>query len=637
MKIKELTIKNYKNVGIGELCTIKFPNKSEGHSDMLTIIGENNVGKSTILEALRMFFPYDRPHCPDIDRFPRKIEPDPLNEDEHMEICVTFHDFNVQDLNKKEISRYIYNNELKIKRSWESSGLSDKEVSYYAYIEEAYIHELEGEKTWNKSVFQKVSTPLKDLYERFCTEQGLAGTITPAAKKEVFLQYVLDENSSLIHFRDPEWMPNPNGLSSVLRSIMPKVIYIPAMKLLQDETNTTKANSAAKNIISSLIEKKMRSSQKFVDFETAATNLTNAFVGEDRHESLTDLENSLNLKLKRLMDIEAKVNFSPPVIEKLHENTTFSLIYNEIETATEHQGSGAQRLLILSLLELMSQELDETADEVESTWQRSYLFLVEEPEIYLHPQLQRKMRDSLLKISESELSQVICTSHSEHFIDLADRHQGIVIAKRCNTTGTTKFSQVEEDLYVGESALDKRNAMRMLLNFNSSTLESFFARRVVLVEGDCEIASFKAIKDVLISEYPSKREAIEDCCKDINIISCKGKLTQRAYCEVLSHFGIEPVVIHDLDGEAHNIGNNLRMLQSINLDETRRLYHDPNFEEHIFGQEWSNDKPWRATKLITQSFHEYQDNLISYFNFVIGEEAADSLNIESLIASDSSN
>ena len=48
-------------------------------------------------------------------------------------------------------------------------------------------------------------------------------------------------------------MANPNGLSSVLRSIMPKVIYIPAMKLLQDETNPAKANSAAKNIMSSLI------------------------------------------------------------------------------------------------------------------------------------------------------------------------------------------------------------------------------------------------------------------------------------------------------------------------------------------------------------------------------------------------
>jgi len=635
MKIKELTIKNYKNVGIGELCTIKFPNTSDRHSDMLTIIGENNVGKSTILEALRMFFPYEKPHCPDLDRFPRKIEPNPLDENQHMEICVIFSDFNEQDLEKKEIRRYIYNDELKIKRSWKAPDLTDKDVPYYAYIEEGYIYELEEVRTWSNAVFQRVSEPLKELYERFCTEQGFTGTIT-TARKEAFLQFVLDENRSLIHFRDPEWMPNPNGLSSVLRSIMPKVIYIPAMKLLQDETNTTKANSAAKNIISSLIEKKMRDSQKFVDFETAATNLRNAFVGEDRHESLNELESSLNLKLKRLMDIEAKVNFNPPVIEKLHENTTFSLIYNEIETTTEHQGSGAQRLLILSLLELMSQELDETEEEV-STWQRSYLFLVEEPEIYLHPQLQRKMRDSLLKISESGLSQVICTSHSEHFIDLADRHQGIVIAKRCNTTGSTKFSQVEEELYNGESASEKRNAMRMLLNFNSSTLESFFARRVVLVEGDCEIASFKAIKDVLISEYPSIKEAIEDCCKDINIISCKGKLTQRTYCEVLSHFGIEPVLIHDLDGEAHNVGNNLRMLESISLDESRRLYHNPNFEEYIFGESWSNDKPWKATNLITQSFHEYHEGLIRYFNFVIGSEAAESLNIASVIASNPRN
>ncbi|GGA49983.1 AAA family ATPase [Psychrobacillus lasiicapitis] len=633
MKIKEFTVKNYKNIGIDELCTIKFPNKADGQSDMLTIIGENNIGKSTVLEALRMFFPYEKPHCPDLDRFPKKVEPNPLNEDEHMEICVTFHKFTEQDLNKIEISRYIYNEELKIKRLWKSSNLNDKDVPYYAYIQQAYIHELEGKPTWNNTAFQDVSEELRDLRQRFCAEQGLTGTI-PAAKKEDFLQYVLEENSALVHHRNPEWMANPNGLSSVLRSIMPKVIYIPAMKLLQDETNPTKTNSAAKNIMSSLIEKKMRTSQKFVEFETAATNLTNAFVGEDRHESLNSLETSLNLKLKRLMDIEAKVNFSPPVIEKLHENTTFSLIYNDIETTTDHQGSGAQRLLILSLLELMSQELDETVEEVENSWQRSYLFLVEEPEIYLHPQLQRKMRDSLLKISESELSQVICTSHSEHFIDLADRHQGIVIAKRNFTTGTTLFSQVEENLYNGENALDKRNAMRMLLNFNSSTLESFFSRRVILVEGDCEIASFKSIKDVLISKYPDKKEDIESYCKDINIISCKGKLTQRTYCEVLTHFGIEPVIIHDLDGELYNSGNNLRMLESINLDETRRLYHSPNFEEDIFGEEWLNDKPWKATKLISERFDQYEEGLLRFFNFVIGKEAADSLNIDSLVSSE---
>lgn len=79
------------------------------------------------------------------------------------------------------------------------------------------------------------------------------------------------------------------------------------------------------------------------------------------------------------------------------------------------------------------------------------------------------------------------------------------------------------------------------------------------------------------------------------------------------------------------------MLESISLDESRRLYHNPNFEEYIFGQSWSNDKPWKATNLITQSFHEYHEGLIRYFNFVIGSEAAESLNIASVIASNPRN
>jgi len=627
MKIKEISICNYKNVGIDNPCVIKFPTHSGEQSDMLTIIGENNIGKSTILEALRMFFPYEKPHCPDVNRFPKKVHPDLHNSEQHMEICVVFHEFNEQDQNKDEISRYIYNAELKIKRVWNAPDLADKDVPYLAYIQDAYITELHGVRTWNRAAFRNLSESLKDLHQQFCSAEGIdSGTIS-APKKQMFLNYILDNDNTLISYEEPSWMENPNGLSSVLRSIMPKVIYIPAMKMLEDETNTSKSNSAAKTIMSSLIEKKMRSSENFVAFETAAENLTKAFVGETRHESLNDLEASLNTKLKRLMDIEAKVNFSPPVVEKLHENTTFSLIYNEIETDTEHQGSGAQRLLILSLLELMAQELDETLPEEEEVWQRSYLFLVEEPEIYLHPQLQRKMRDSLLKISESELSQVICTSHSEHFINLADRHQGIVIAKRSETDSHTVFTQVKENLYDGERAEDKRNAMRMLLNFNSSTLESFFAKRVVLVEGDCEIASFNAIKNILISKYPEKKDVIERISKEVNIISCKGKLTQRTYAEVLSFFGIQAVLIHDLDGEENNVGNNLKMLQSVEGDENRRLCHTPNFEEHIFEENWSKDKPWKATKLINENFDEYQENLLRFFGFAVGDDIKASLNI----------
>ena len=58
MRIKEFSIKNFKNIGIYNPCTIVFPSPSaEVSSDFVTIIGENNVGKSSIFEALRLFLP----------------------------------------------------------------------------------------------------------------------------------------------------------------------------------------------------------------------------------------------------------------------------------------------------------------------------------------------------------------------------------------------------------------------------------------------------------------------------------------------------------------------------------------------------------------------------------------------------
>ncbi|MDT2302948.1 AAA family ATPase [Paenibacillus larvae] len=103
---------------------------------------------------------------------------------------------------------------------------------------------------------------------------------------------------------------------------------------------------------------------------------------------------------------------------------------------------------------------------------KKLLFLIEEPEIYLHPQLQRKMRNALVSISKSSHAQVVCTSHSEQFINLADRHQGIVLFKK-QANGTAKCIQVTGNIYEGETKKDQRDRMRMLLNFTSSTLEAF--------------------------------------------------------------------------------------------------------------------------------------------------------------------
>ncbi|MGH1286538.1 AAA family ATPase [Bacillus toyonensis] len=636
MRIKEFTVRNFKNIGHAEPCTITFPRvDGEGASDFITVIGENNIGKSSLLEALKLFLPEtDTPNTPTIDMFPFKEEP--VTPAMHMEILVIFDDFNHADRNNRFIKPYIFDNEIRIRRIWTAPNLKDGDVPFEVYIPKRYISEIDMHTTWNTRVFDGVSDDLREQYENYCHEQGITNGTIAKAKKDDFIQYVFFNNPALITEGEIEWMKNPNGFASNIRSVMPKVIYVPAVKLIDEEADANKNKSAANQITSALFEHHLNQTPEIQEFRTALQSLKNIFNEETRHTEVLSLEGKLSRKLNRLMDIEANVDFDvPEVMEKLHLNSSIYLKHNNLVTLPSQQGNGVQRMLILSLLELMAEQLtqnnleEEDAATAAEVWKRSFLFLVEEPEIYLHPHLQRKMRDSLVQISKHPLAQVICTSHSENFIDLAGRHQGIVVMQRDETL-STKVTQVNDDIYSGQTATEKRSRMRMLLNFNTTTLEAFFAKRVILVEGDCEAASIIAIKDKVQELHPEIADDLERVLKEISIIPCNGKLTQKAYYEVLHHFGIQPYLVHDLDGEDSNEGSNLNILNAIG-DAQFRLTHQPNFEGDIFEQNWTNDKPWRATKLIIDEFDTHQTKLLRFFKFVIGEENFNSLGLNTLL------
>ncbi|MEC3196128.1 AAA family ATPase [Bacillus cereus] len=636
MRIKEFTVRNFKNIGHTEPCTITFPRvDGEGASDFITVIGENNIGKSSLLEALKLFLPEtDTPNTPTIDMFPLKEEP--FTPAMHMEILVIFDDFNHADRNNRFIKPYIFDNEIRIRRIWTASNLRDGDVPFEVYIPKRYISEIDMHTTWNTKVFDSVSDELREQYENYCHEQGITNGTIVKNKKDDFIQYVFFNNSDLITEGEVEWMKNPNGFASNIRSVMPKVIYVPAVKLIDEEADANKSKSAASQIMSALFEHHLNQTPEIQEFRTALQSLKNMFNEDTRHAGVLSLEGKLSKKLNRLMDIEANVDFDvPEVMEKLHLNSSIYLKHNNLVTLPSQQGNGVQRMLILSLLELMAEQLtqtsleEEAADTTAEVWKRSFLFLVEEPEIYLHPHLQRKMRDSLVQISKHPLAQVMCTSHSENFIDLAGRHQGIVVMQRDETL-STKVKQVNDDIYSGQTAVEKRSRMRMLLNFNTTTLEAFFAKRVILVEGDCETASIIAIKDKLQELRPEIAEDLERVLKEISIIPCNGKLTQKAYYEVLRYFGIQPYLIHDLDGEDSNERSNLNILNTIE-NEQFRLTHQPNFEGDIFEQTWTNDKPWRATKLIIDEFDNHQTKLLRFFKFVIGEGNFNSLGLNTLL------
>ncbi len=78
----------------------------------------------------------------------------------------------------------------------------------------------------------------------------------------------------------------------------------------------------------------------------------------------------------------------------------------------EEKGSGMQRSIALALIQVYAESLTKIE---EKEIDKPYYLFIDEPEISLHPQAQRKLLDSLKEISKTK--QVFVSTHSPFFVD----------------------------------------------------------------------------------------------------------------------------------------------------------------------------------------------------------------------------
>ncbi len=139
-------------------------------------------------------------------------------------------------------------------------------------------------------------------------------------------------------------------------------------------------------------------------------------------ETFGDGENSLAKTLKpveeKIQDIlceqygdtEVRFSFSLPELESFFKTGNISLSENGIETKSSEKGTGMQRALALSLIQVYA-DISSSNDDGLS---KPILFFIDEPETFLHPQAQNKLLDALEKISEK--SQIFMITHSPYLL-----------------------------------------------------------------------------------------------------------------------------------------------------------------------------------------------------------------------------
>lgn len=217
-------------------------------------------------------------------------------------------------------------------------------------------------------------------------------------------------------------------------------------------------------------------------------------------------------------------------------------------SATE-LGEGLQNAMVLAILRAF-----------ESTQKRGAILLIEEPEMFLHPQMQRSLYKTLREIGKN--NQVIYTTHSPHFVSVPNYNEVLVVRKGQQGTEVTASDHV----------LDEPMKLRMQQELDPERNELFFARKVLVVEGDTE--------KLTLPVY-AKRMKIDLDAAGVSILEATGKNNLLVLARISASLGIPTGILFDLDKEADTEKNSELFSFKDEGPERRVWASDHEFEAEI--------------------------------------------------------
>lgn len=177
-----------------------------------------------------------------------------------------------------------------------------------------------------------------------------------------------------------------------------------------------------------------------------------------------------------------KLDVPVPEIPDLFKNGTVRVIEAQGDTATSRTfgtvGHGAQRCIQMALIRYLA-EKKATPDD-----SKRKLLLIDEPELFLHPQGVEQVRKALKTLSVGRY-QVIFSTHSPMMLHREHAPSAVIVRKPSHTDGTLARKSLAKA--VNDSIIDAGHAARVIFEL-SNAAQVFFSDRVLLNEGKTEQA-----------------------------------------------------------------------------------------------------------------------------------------------------
>jgi predicted ATP-dependent endonuclease of OLD family len=165
--------------------------------------------------------------------------------------------------------------------------------------------------------------------------------------------------------------------------------------------------------------------------------------------------------------------------------------------------------------------------------ERGYLLLFEEPELFLHPDAQKILFDALGVFSRR--NHVVVTTHSPLFLGPEATATFIRLSKTTEPGSAKPFTK---PCHVDLSELTPRDEFQIICFENNTA--AFFAKRIVLVEGDSDFIAFPHIAEMLNADWNCRSRSVA-------FVRVGGKGSIARYRSFFAKFDVPIFVITDLD------------------------------------------------------------------------------------------
>ena len=381
MKLSHLQVSNYR--GLRE---ISIP-----LSNFVCITGENNSGKSSILQSLSLFLSGSA--LKPSDYF------DPTTE---ILIKVTLSDVTLKDLgllgedHRGRIAALVQDGKLNLVRKYRTDCKS--ELGYFGLVPKESRFSAD-EVT--KLVTGKKPGQLKDAVLVSFPELAdqINSTLTQKAARELIEQ--LGIGLPLVE-KEMRFIALPTGIDKSVIPMLPERIYIPAVKDLSDETKAAESSSFGKilAIVMKTIEPLLAEEQNL--FEKLSRKLTRVLgvagdIEDHRLNEIKKIEDTIQSYVREsFANVSLEIEIPPPELKSVL-STARILADDGVKGPLELKGDGLRRAVVFSILRAYV-ELARVATKGEISGDeadRGYLMLFEEPELFLHPDAQKSGKGSI--------------------------------------------------------------------------------------------------------------------------------------------------------------------------------------------------------------------------------------------------